>query len=345
MLNRTTIPGLIAVLALVACNEEPAEGMEEGTEGIVSISGSSTGDSLDPSGTSAEDSSSSSEGGFPEQLDCEQIDFVFVIDNSLSMADEQQNLVDAVPGFVESIQTQLPDVEDIRVGVVDTDTYPGLGNPDPLDSCPDDAECDSCDYQLGALLSKPASAIDPEASCDFSTGEPFMDGLGDSFASEFECVAVVGTEGNPIEQQASALVEAVSGPMNGTCNNKFIRDDALLVFLIISDEEDDFEDPPDPQGGSFGSPTRWFDAVVEAKGGIAKNAVGLGLLGGSPRFNDCEELSEGLDGAEQTTRLTSFIERFPTHFTGSVCSQSYNAFFAEALDAVAEGCEKFIPAG
>jgi hypothetical protein len=348
MLNRGKLHTVIAVLALVGCNEGPAEGADEGSSGgIVSISGSSTGDTADPSSfTSAEDgSSSSSSGAFGDQLDCELIDFVFVVDNSLSMADEQQNLVDAVPGFVESIQTQLPDVDDIRVGVVDTDTYPGLGNPDPLDACPDDTDCDSCDYRLGALLTKPASARDPDSSCDFSTGEPFMNGLGESFATEFECAALVGAEGNPIEQQASALVEAVSTPMNNSCNNGFLRDDALLVFLVISDEEDDVEDPPEPQGGSFGDPSRWFDAIVKAKGGIAKNAVGLGLLGGSPRFDDCEALSEGLDGAEQTTRLSNFIQRFPTNFIGSVCSPSYNEFFTEALDAVAQGCEKFIPAG
>jgi hypothetical protein len=174
-----------------------------------------------------------------------------------------------------------------------------------------------------------------------------MDGMSDTFASEFECAAVVGTEGNPIEQQASALVEAVSSPLNAGdgCNQGFLREDALLVFLVISDEEDDVNDLPEPQGGSLGDPAQWYEAVLAAKGGEPENAVALGLLGGSPRFGDCDELSEGLTGAEQTTRLSGFIELFPTHFVGSVCSPDYAPFFAEALEKVAEGCERFVPAG
>lgn len=174
-----------------------------------------------------------------------------------------------------------------------------------------------------------------------------MDGMSQSFASEFECAALVGTNGNPVEQQVGALVEAVSDPLNSAdgCNAQFIREDALLVFLVISDEEDDVADAPQPQGGSLGDPDAWYDAIVAAKGGEANNAVALGLLGGSPRFDDCTALSVAGNGAEQTTRLSRFIEKFETHFVGSVCSPNYSAFFAEALEKVAEGCQKFVQPG
>jgi hypothetical protein len=339
---------ICSVLALVGCKDEPEAGNDDGSGGIVSISGSSTGDdTFDPPFTTGEESSSSSGDPFMNDYECELIDFVFVIDNSSSMAGEQQNLVDAVPGFVEAIQTKLPDVEDVRVGVVDTDTYPGIGETTPLESCPEGMDCSSCDYRLGAFLSKPTSAMDPSSSCAFGTGTPYMDGMSDSFASEFGCAAIVGTEGNPVEQQASALVEAVSPAMNeaGSCNAEFLREDALLVFLVISDEEDDVADDPQPQGGSMGDPDVWYEAIVAAKGGEPKNAVALGLVGGSPRFGDCTDLTLGGDGAEQTTRLSTFIEKFPTNFTGSVCSPTYSEFFATALETVAEGCQKFIPAG
>ena len=98
-----------------------------------------------------------------------------------------------------------------------------------------------------------------------------------------------------------------------------------------------------PQGGSAGEPAEWFDAVVAAKNGRETNVVGLGLLGGSPKFGDCADLSEGVDGAEQSSRLVDFVERFPTNFVGSVCSDGYGDFFQEALVRVAEGCELFIP--
>ncbi len=342
----------MALTGLGACNPQSAPGGDEtesgGGDGIVSIGGSdetaSTGgnDSLD---TFDPDESGSTSGGPGLGLNCTEIDFVFVVDNSSSMADEQQHLVDAVPGFVEAMQTALPTVQGFRVGVTDTDTYPGLGAETPLDGCPDTADCESCDYTLGAFLSKPASAVDPETSCNFSTGTNYMDGQSETFADEFACAAIVGTDGNPVEQQAAALVEAVSTPLNkeGSCNEGFVRDEALLVFLLITDEEDRHTDPPAPQGGSQGDPQRWYDAVVEAKDGKATNVVALGLLGGSPRFPDCEDLSQGNDGAEQSTRLQQFIQKFPTHFVGSVCSNGYDAFFREALEKVAEGCMNFIP--
>ena len=69
----------------------------------------------------------------------------------------------------------------------------------------------------------------------------------------------------------------------------------------------------------------------------------LGLLGGSPKFPDCADLSQGVDGAEQSSRLVDFVERFPTHFVGSVCSDGYGGFFQEALDRVATGCANVIP--
>ncbi len=340
-----TLFGLATTVALFGCNDPGPMGDGDDTDtdsAGINLDGTTVAEEAD--GDSG--SGSSSDDGPLGQLECERIDFLFVVDNSSSMADEQAHLVAAVPGFVEAMQTALPDVKSLRVGVVDTDAYPALGTPDALaDSCPAGVDCDSCDYTLGALATKPNSALDPEQSCGFSTDKPYMDGLSADFATEFECAAVVGTEGNPVEQQATALVNAVSGELNaeGACNDTFVRDDALLVFLMISDEEDDVADMPEPQGGSLGEPKVWFDAIVEAKGGIATNTVALGLIGGSPRFDDCTELSADLNGAEQTTRLGGFIGSFENSFTGSVCSEGYDAFFQAALEEVSEGCRFFIP--
>jgi hypothetical protein len=336
------------VLASSACTSDaPGDG------GKGSDSSSDTMDGIFTVTNDEEDSSSSGGGaadtstGEPGQLNCEKIDFVFVIDNSTSMVDEQQNLVDAVPGFVESMRTALPSVKSFRVGVVDTDSYPGLGTTEaPLDGCPaEGADCSSCDYQLGAFATKPLSAIDPASSCNFSTGASYMEGAAESFPEEFACAAIVGADGNPVEQQTGALLAAIdpASSADGACNAGFLRDDALLVFLMISDEEDDHTDMPAPQGGTLGEPSEWYDAVVAAKNGRAANVVGLGLIGGSPRFDDCIALSANGQGAEQTSRLDSFLNMFDTHFEGSVCSPTYGAFFDDALAKVAQGCMNFIP--
>lgn len=285
--------------------------------------------------------------GEVQQFRCDAVDFLFVVDNSPSMTDEQQFLAQGVPGFVDAMQNALPNVNSVQVGVIDTDNYPGLGTlKDPLNGCDPElgVDCNSCDYQLGSLLTKPESAIDPELSCNFSTGAPYMDGTADTFANEFGCAALVGAVGNPIEQQAGALVAAMSPDLNdeAACNQGFVRDNALLIFLLITDEEDNFASPPEP-GGSLGEPEEWYQAVVDIKNGRETNIVALGLLGGSPKFDDCADLSQGVDGAEQSSRLVDFVERFPNHAIGSVCSDGYGPFFTEVLEKVAEGCANFIP--
>jgi hypothetical protein len=344
-------PRLVAALLLAAaCGDDASSGETTTLSAGINLDGGSTitpGDaegSSDGSTTAADGTTTNSVGPV---FRCENVDFVFVVDNSPSMLDEQQFLAQGVPGFVSAMQNALPTVKSFRVGVTDTDSYPGLGTLEaPLDGCdPALADCDACDYQLGAFLTKPQSAIEPAASCNFSTGTSYMDGTSDSFANEFGCAALVGAVGNPIEQQAGALVASVSDERvgEGGCNEGFVRDDALLVFLVISDEEDNWAFPPAPQGGSPGEPKGWFEDVVAAKNGRETNVVALGLLGGSPKFPDCADLSQGVDGAEQSSRLVDFVERFPTHFVGSVCSEGYGDFFQQALVRVAEGCELFIP--
>lgn len=338
--------GAALVLATACGGNGGGDGDTSGESGI-NLEGTSTSTGFDDS--SLDETGTEDTTGAPmPTFRCNAVDFIFVIDNSPSMLDEQQFLVQGVPGFVSAMQNALPSVESIQVGVIDTDSYPGLGTLEsPLDGCDPEvvADCGSCDYQLGAFLGKPQSASDPDTSCNFSTGTNYMDGLGDTFANEFGCAALVGAVGNPIEQQVGSLVASVSEELQGPggCNEAFVRDDALLVVLVISDEEDNWASPPEPQGGSVGEPQEWFDALVTVKDGRDANVVGLGLVGGSPKFDDCADLSQGVDGAEQSSRLVDFVERFPTHFVGSVCSEGYGDFFQEALIKVSEGCANFIP--
>jgi hypothetical protein len=330
--------GMIAALLGSSCKDETF-GEDQGETGIMLGSSGSEGGSFDETAVTTE----------PEVVyRCSEVDFVFVIDNSPSMLDEQHFLVQGVPGFVSALGNAIPSLESLRVGVVDTDSYPGLGTTEtPLEGCDesDGVDCTACDYQLGAFMRRPESASDPALDCEFSTGLSYMDGRSEDFATEFGCAAVVGAVGNPIEQQAGAMVAAVSEERlsTGGCNEGFVRDSALLVFLVISDEEDNYANPPEPQGGSMGEPSEWYDAIVAAKQGKETNVVALGLLGGSPKFDDCADLSQGVDGAEQSSRLGEFIARFPTNFVGSVCSEGYGDFLQEALDKVSEGCANFIP--
>jgi hypothetical protein len=60
--------------------------------------------------------------GEPEK-GCRKVDFLFIIDNSGSMGDEQQNLIASFPGFIQTIQAELELASDYHIMVIDTDAY------------------------------------------------------------------------------------------------------------------------------------------------------------------------------------------------------------------------------
>jgi hypothetical protein len=128
-----------------------------------------------------------------------------------------------------------------------------------------------------------------------------------------------------------------------------LRDDALLVLVFITDEEDDHEiDGCDqlPQDGSPGEPEQWFDGIVAAKDGNEASIVVLSLVG--PRDGQqCPALDKcdgGIEGAEVADRIIDFTERFTHGFVGSVC-EPYGPFFEEAISVIQSACNEFVPQG
>lgn len=268
---------------------------------------------------------------------CKKVDLLFVIDDSGSMADEQANLANSVPGFINQIKTQLADTEGYNIGVITSDAY--IFN---------DPAC----IAEGALVTRTGGPDSSNATCTpFASGLRFMTEQ-DDLDTKFTCAARVGTGGDGNERPMQTLIAALSDAMAapGACNEGFLRDDALLVVVIITDEEDDHEIDgclQQPQPGSSGDPPQWFDAVVAAKDGIESNIVVLSLVGPKPP-NACPALDKctgGIDGAEQATRIIEFTEMFTYGFIGQVCAPSYEPFFQEAVSIIESACDDFVPPG
>jgi len=86
-----------------------------------STSGADTGADGDPSGTGPKlDVAAADDGASP--TGCEKVDFLFVVDNSGSMFDEQQKLAASFPAFISTIESTLA-AQDYHVMVVDTDGF------------------------------------------------------------------------------------------------------------------------------------------------------------------------------------------------------------------------------
>ena len=252
---------------------------------------------------------------------CERVDLLFVIDNSSSMRGEQEELIASFPGFIEGIQSNLAEVGDYHVGVVTTDEYEG-----------NSFFCQS----LGALVTGTTGEYSSNATCGpYADGYNFMS-QNDDLASEFACAAKVGVDGALAEKPMAAMLRAVSPGLSasGACNEGFIREDALLVVVIITDEEDN-------EGGNFpgspGNPQQWFDQLVGSKGGIETNIVVVAIAG-FPAPNQCTT-----DTAEHAVRVLEFADLFTHGYKGDVCTPSYAAYFSQAIGVIADACEQFTP--
>ncbi len=366
----------------IACSDardDPPPGTPTGSTGGSGTASSTTssdtpdteGDKLDvaaPSTGSMADDSGGDQG-------CDKVDFLFVIDNSGSMGDEQANLISSVPLFIDTIDDTLHEAQDYHLMVVDVDAWvfercqvacnpppeciDGMGECDPLGApacidcllapiCAADAgfECGVtaplvCEDVLGAGVTFPRGQQASNVDCDFASGARYIDGSEPDLSEAFQCAARVGVGSwAPTELPMEAMVHAVTPGFDAAaCNEGFLRDDAILVVTFITDESD-------APGDSTGSPAYWKQALVDAKNGDESAVVVLGLFGDNDLPDGiCEDLAGGSDdGAEAAPRLRQFVESFGDKgFFGSVCAPSYDPFFQEAVALIDTTCEEFLP--
>jgi hypothetical protein len=136
------------------------------------------------------------------QLPTPQADVLFVVDNSGSMSEEQALLGQNIGSFVQFAQQQMIDYQ-IAVTTTDVDTiFGGEG---------------------GRMVGNPIflTPATPNANTVFS-----------------QRVNGLGTGGSADEQGLEAAYLALSDPIINTDNLGFLRTDAALAVVIVSDEED-----------------------------------------------------------------------------------------------------------
>ena len=347
-----------SALGLVSCGEptDRGDGVGSASLGPPSLDSATVGDDADggpddDGGTSAGDGDSApkldvgsgsptggadaGEGGV--QTGCEKVDLLFVIDDSISMDDEQAALIAAFPDFIDAMQAELGDTDGYHIGVTTTDVYAG------------DQTCGA--GLRGTLVTRTAGQDSSNAQCGpYSSGKRFMT-EADDLASRFGCAAQVGTAGDPDERPMESMIAALSpGQLAvGGCNEGFLRDDALLVVVVITDEEDDHEMGGCnalPGSGSEGEPSDWFDQLVAVKDGDESSIVVLSIVGpdAPPSCPALDKCNIGSLGAEVGARLIAFTKMFTYGFVGSVC-QPYGPQFQQAIAIIDSACDEFEPPG
>jgi hypothetical protein len=296
---------------------------------------------------------------------CSKVDFLFVIDNSGSMGDEQTNLVQSFPGFLSTIMANV-EADDYHIMVVDSDAS-GLAGGSSSSTCQGnggmwtctcspaptccDAPCmnygptaicngapacnqppppvlDMCDEALGGGRNRDlffAQCFDPAMGRFLTDATPDLTNV-------FGCVAEVGTSGDGNEQVMQAIQNSLTPPLTdaGGCNEGFLRDDAILVVTFITDEDDN---------GSMTTAQMVYDAVVDAKNGDPMAIVMLGLFGD---WDQSQPQCSGF-GADPAPTLLDMLNRFPTTVRGSVCEADYTPFFQAAVSTIDLTCDNFVP--
>jgi len=142
----------------------------------------------------------------------------------------------------------------------------------------------------------------------------------------FECLAHVGTSG--YNMMGDALVAAMNPTINepGGCNEGFLREDALLMLVIIG--------PEDATGNIGGSKTgtwqEWRQKVLEAKHDNLGAIVAFGLVSAS----GC--------GQNDKHRLCKLVQSFPQGILEHIDTDFVQAF-GEAAELAIDACSLFVP--
>ncbi|MFN0248244.1 MAG: vWA domain-containing protein [Kofleriaceae bacterium] len=158
------------------------------------------------------------------------IDILFVIDNSKSMEDKQENLVANFPDFINVLQTIPGGLPNVHIGVVTTDMgAKATRDPTPatgVSGCTGSGED-------GRLRTHPSISGSFISDIDPGTGVRSKNYSGD-LATVFRQLAKVGDTGCGFEQHLESMKRALTNP----ANNGFVRRDAYLAVIFIADEDD-----------------------------------------------------------------------------------------------------------
>jgi hypothetical protein len=228
-----------------------------------------------------------------EKRQCNQMDIIFVVDDSGSMAEEQSNLASNFPMFAQLLSSYTtPEGEPIDYRVAVTTTGRDM------------------DYTINAgTISLPQHEDGDNGAFKNNCGmtKRFLEPSDANMDTTLACRANVGTTGPGFEMPLLMSKWALSERMMDGTNTGFLRDgDALLGVIYLTDENDASNDTNNWVIGTTGGEpapnwnpadqVQFFDAL---KGNRSKWAAGV--IAGD---GNC---SSGFGDAVDAVRLKEFV--------------------------------------
>lgn len=162
----------------------------------------------------------------------QKTDILFVIDNSGSMAEEQEGVAQELPAFIEELERGGGVGHDFQVGVITTAVYQHalVQGVYDLRYYPN---------QSGLLQAVPV----PDGMGGLMPGtERVLSSEDPELVEKFARLVRQGTMGSgqetPFESVRLAVTEQAAIPMEEGGNKGFLRDGARLLIVVVTDEDD-----------------------------------------------------------------------------------------------------------
>ncbi len=165
-----------------------------------------------------------------------KIDILFMVDDSNSMADKQVNLKANFPNFINVLDTIPGGRPDLHIGVITSDLG-GRGAAEQTASG-NAGPCNSAGGKNGLLQIGMAGAAVSGTFISDSPGamanSPRVKNYTGDLATVFAQMATQGDRGCGFEQQLEAVKRALTPGVNAN----FLRPDAYLAVVFLTDEDD-----------------------------------------------------------------------------------------------------------
>jgi hypothetical protein len=163
------------------------------------------------------------------------LDVLFMVDNSSSMQLSQTNLVNNFPKFTDALKALPGGLPNIHIAVISQDMGAGDGSIEGCDSTGGNqgifqyiarGTCTSTTLQIGNTYISNIGGAANYSATDIST--------------VFSCIAALGETGCGFERPFTSILRALGADGNPVPaeNQGFLRSDALLAIVMITNEDD-----------------------------------------------------------------------------------------------------------
>ncbi|MDX2018758.1 MAG: VWA domain-containing protein [Deltaproteobacteria bacterium] len=159
------------------------------------------------------------------------VDILFMVDNSGSMREEQAKLRKSFPTLIDALRALPGGLPNLHIGVISSDVGAGnvfiSGNP----------ACNRPGGDRGQLQVKKGCGLNAQSNFLISLNGDTQKNFSGKLEDVFACIADLGTSGCGFEHQLQSIRVALAETFTPS-NAGFLRKDALLVIIMVTDEDD-----------------------------------------------------------------------------------------------------------